>query len=166
MEIERTLVLVKPDGVQRGLVGEIISRFEKAGLKIAAMKMQWIDEDFAKKHYTEDIAERRGEKVREALLKLIVSGPVVAFVLEGIGAIGIVRKMVGETEPKSALPGTIRGDYAHVSFGYADKAEQAIRNIVHASGDEKDAKAEIPLWFSEDEIFTYKTVHDKHILHE
>jgi nucleoside-diphosphate kinase len=99
-------------------------------------------------------------------LKLITSGPVVAMALEGIGAIEIVRKMVGETEPKAAAPGTIRGDYAHVSFSYADNVGQAIRNIVHASGNKEDAKYEIPLWFKKDELHSYKTVHDKHILHE
>jgi nucleoside-diphosphate kinase len=164
--IEKTLVLVKPDGVERGLVGEVIHRFERVGLKIIGLKMQWIDEEFAKKHYTEDIAKRRGEKVRANLLKLITMGPVVAIVLEGIHAIDIVRKMVGETEPKAALPGTIRGDFAHVSYGYADNANMAIRNIVHASGNKKDADYEIPLWFKKNEMHTYRTVHQKHILHE
>jgi len=163
---QQTLVLIKPDGVERGLIGEIIARFEKAGLKIVAMKMQWIDKDFAKKHYTEDISKRRGEKVRNALLDLIVSGPVVAMVLEGIEAVDIVRKMVGATEPKAAMPGTIRGDYAHASFSYADKVDKAIRNIVHASGNKEEAKYETELWFKKEDIHSYKTVHDKHILHE
>jgi nucleoside-diphosphate kinase len=164
--IERTLVLVKPDGVQRSLVGEVIKRFENVGLKIAGLKMQWIDKKFAEQHYTEDIAKRRGEKVRKNLMGLITMGPVVAIVLEGINAVEVVRKICGTTEPSAALPGTIRGDYAHVTFGYADKVDQAIRNIVHSSGNKEEAKQEIKLWFKDSELHTYPTVHDVHILHK
>lgn len=163
MTIERTLVLIKPDGVQRSLAGEIISRFEKVGLKIVGMKMQWVNTDFAKKHYTEDIAIRRGEHVRKVLVEFISSGPVIAFVLEGVHAIEIVRKMVGGTEPRAAVPGTIRGDYAHVSYKHADEKEIAVKNLIHASADEKDASVEVPLWFSEEELHSYPTVHDVHI---
>lgn len=161
--IERTLVLVKPDGVQRALVGKIISRFEDAGLKMIGMKMQWIDSEFAGKHYTEDIAIRRGEAVRESLLKYIVEGPVVAMVLEGVNAIENVRKIVGGTEPKTAPPGTIRGDFCHVSFSYADDKSLPVKNLIHASGDAKDAEHEVPLWFTEEELHSYKTVHDMHL---
>jgi len=160
--MERTLVLIKPDGVKRGLVGEIISRFEKAGLKIIGLKIVWIDEDFAKRHYTEDIAERRGEKVRKSLLKFINSGPVVAICIEGISAIENVRKMVGETEPKTALPGTIRGDYSHISFSRADEADKAVENLIHASSDKEDAEREVSLWFAVEELHEYKTVHEAH----
>ena len=162
--IERTLVLVKPDGVQRCLIGKVITRFEKVGLKIVGMKMQWVDSDFAKKHYTEDIAQRRGEKVRSLLLNYISEGPVVAMVLEGVNAIENIRKIVGSTEPKSAQPGTIRGDYCHVSFAYADAKGKSVKNIIHSSSDENDAKNEIELWFTEEELHTYKTVQDIHIL--
>jgi len=161
--MERTLVLIKPDGVQRALTGEVIRRFERSGLKIVGMKMVWADEEFARKHYTEDIAKRRGEWVRKALLDYIVEGPVVAMVLEGISAIDVVRKIVGGTEPKTAPPGTIRGDYSHHSFAHADNKQISVKNIIHASGDENDAKNEIPLWFSPDEIHTYKTVHEMHV---
>lgn len=161
--IEKTLILLKPDCVARGLIGEIISRFEKAGLKIIAMKMTWIDKEFAKKHYTEDISKRKGEKVRNLLLDFIIEGPVVAMALEGIHAVEIVRKIVGDTEPKSALPGTIRGDYCHVSYDYADKKEKAIRNLIHASGNKKDAEAEIRLWFKPSELRDYPHPHDNHI---
>lgn len=161
--IERTFVAIKPDGVQRSLVGEVLGRFEKAGLKIIGMKMQWIDKDFAKKHYTEDIEKRRGKKVRDLLMDYISEGPVVAMVLEGIHAIEIVRKIVGGTEPKSALPGTIRGDYCHVSYDYADKKDLAIRNIIHASGNKEDAEYEINLWFNDKELHSYKNAHDLHI---
>ncbi len=160
MAIERTLVLIKPEGVQRAIVGKIISRFEDAGLKIIGMKQVWIDKEFAKKHYTEDIAERRGEKVREMLLDYIIEGPVVAIVLEGINAIENVRKIVGGTEPKSAPPGTIRGDFAHVSFAYADKNSLPVKNLIHASGNEKDARHEVSLWFDEKELHSYKTIQD------
>lgn len=162
--LQRTLVLIKPDGVQRCLSGKIISRFEEAGFKIIGMKMQWVDEDFAKRHYTEDIAERRGEAVRNSLLQYIIEGPVIAFAIEGVNAIENVRKIVGGTEPKSAPPGTIRGDFCHVSFSYADNNEMPVKNLIHASGDEEDAKSEIALWFSDEELHSYKTVHDIHLL--
>lgn len=164
--LQKSLVLIKPDGVQRGLIGEVIKRFEQAGLKIIGMKMRWVDKEFAKKHYTEDIAKRRGEHVRTALLDLITMGPVVAMVVEGIDVVAVVRKLVGETEPKSAAPGTIRGDFAHVNFAHADQVQKAIRNIIHASGNVDEAKSEVALWFSNDELHSYKTVHDVHILHE
>lgn len=158
--MEKTLVLIKPEGVQRHLVGKIITRFEDAGLKIIGMKQVWVNEEFAKKHYTEDIAERRGEKVRTQLLKYITEGPVVAIVLEGINAIENVRKIVGGTEPKSSPPGTIRGDFAHVSFAHADKNNLPVKNLIHASSDEADAKNEVPLWFTEKELHSYKSVQD------
>ena len=165
--IEKTLVLIKPDGVQRCLVGDVIKRFENVGLKMIGMKMVWIDKKFAEKHYTEDITKRRGQKVRDMLLDLITMGPVVAMVLEGINAIEVTRKLCGITEPFAAAPGTIRGDFAHVNYRYADTiVDQAIRNIVHASGNKKEAKEEISLWFKKDEIHSYETVHDFHILHK
>lgn len=163
--IERTLVLLKPDAVQRGLMGEIISRFERVGLKVVGMKLVWADEAFAKRHYREeDIAARHGEAVWKNLLRGITQGPVLAFVLEGVDAIENVRKMVGKTEPKSALPGTIRGDYAHVSYAHADGRGIHIKNLIHASADANDAKLEVGVWFDAKELHSYKTVHDAHIL--
>ena len=158
--MEKTLVLVKPDGVQRGLIGEIISRFEKVGLKIIGMKMQWIDAEFSKEHYKAHI----DKPFYPMLEAMITEGPVLAIVLEGVDAVKQVRKMVGETEPKGAAPGTIRGDYAHVSYDYADKKGVAVKNIIHASGNSKDAKQEIKLWFKDDELHSYKTVHEKHVM--
>lgn len=158
--MERTLVLIKPEGVQRELVGKIISRFEDAGLKIIGMKMHWADKEFAKKHYTEDIEKRRGKKVRELLIDYITEGPVIAMVLEGVNAIENVRKIVGGTEPKSSPPGTIRGDFAHVSYAYADAKSIAVKNLIHASGNEEDAKIEVPLWFKKEELHSYKTIQD------
>lgn len=155
--IERSLVLVKPDGVKRALIGEIIKRFEQRGLRIAGMKLIHIDKEFAKKHYTEDIAKRRGEKVRNWLLDYITEGPVVALCLEGVNAVELVRKIAGPTEPKEAVPGTIRGDFAHVSYSYADRNKKPIKNLIHASGSKEEAEAEVGLWFSESELFDYKT---------
>ncbi len=157
--IERTLVLLKPDTVQRGLCGEILSRFEKVGLKIVGMRQFWADRDFAKKHYAEHI----DKDFYPFLEDMIIMGPVVAIVLEGVEAIALVRKMCGATEPKSALPGTIRGDYAQVSYGHADKKKIGIKNVVHASANSNDAKKEIKLWFKEEELHSYRTVHEMHV---
>lgn len=158
--IERTLVLIKPDGVERALIGQIITRFENAGLKIVGMKMKWVDKEFSRKHYAVHV-EKPFYKSLEAF---IISGPVVAMVLEGINAVEVVRKMVGPTEPKAAQPGTIRGDYAHHSYGYADKKGIAIKNLIHATGTKEEAKQEIALWFSKEELHSYATVHEKHTL--
>lgn len=158
--IEKTLVLIKPDGVQRGLIGEIIQRFEKVGVKITAMRMVWVDKKFAKKHYAAHV----DKPFYPGLEVMITEGPVVAMVIEGLHAVEQVRKMVGSTEPKAAHPGTIRGDYSHHSYAYTDKKGIAIKNLVHASGTKKEADAEIKLWFGKEEIHDYKTVHEKHTL--
>lgn len=160
VEKQRTLVLIKPDGIVRQLVGKIITRFEDAGLKIVGMKMVWADEKKAGEHYREDIAQKYGEKVRNGLIGYIKEGPIMAFVLEGVEAIKVTRKIVGSTYPNESQPGTIRGDFAHISKDYANEKEVNVRNLIHASGDESDAKIEVPLWFSEEEMHTYKTTHD------
>jgi len=162
--IQQTLVLVKPDGVARGLVGETIKRFEQRGLKIIALKLTKIDKTFALKHYTEDLAKRRGAHIRKMMADFLISGPVVAMIVEGVDAIENVRKIVGSTESKAALPGTIRGDFSHISFSHADERKIAVKNIIHASSDEKDAEYEKKLWFSIDEIHSYKRVEDEHVL--
>ncbi len=158
--VEKTLVLVKPDGVQRGIVGEVVSRFEKVGLKIVAMKMVQVDKDFAKQHYAEHVEK----PFYPGLESIITMGPVVAMALEGVDAIELVRKMVGATEPKSAAPGTIRGDLSHVSYSYADNKGIGIKNVVHASADKGDAEKELGLWFDDEEIYDYRNVHDAHTL--
>ncbi|MFH0798217.1 MAG: nucleoside-diphosphate kinase [Candidatus Woesearchaeota archaeon] len=158
--IEATLVLVKPDGVMRGLIGEIIKRFEQRGLKIAGIKMMRIDPGFAKEHYVEHV----GKAFYKGLEEFITSGPVVAIVVEGVDAVELVRKIVGATEPKSALPGTIRGDFAHVSYSHADEKKISIKNLVHASGNKKDAEREVNLWFSIEDLHNYTMVHDEHVL--
>ncbi len=160
---EKTLIIFKPDAVQRGIVGEILARFEKAGLKMVGAKMLKPDYNHFLHHYETigKIISRRGQKVFDVTLEMMNAGPVIAFVLEGVEAVAIVRKMVGTTEAKSALPGTIRGDYAHMSFAYADKEDIGLPNILHASGDPDEAKLEIAHWFSENELFEYETVHEK-----
>ena len=156
--IQRTLVLIKPDGVQRAIVGEVLTRFEKVGLKIVGLKQVWVDKEFAKEHYAEHV----DKPFYAGLESLITMGPVVAMVLEGVESVEHVRKMVGATEPKKSPPGTIRGDYAHVSYGHADKHGIAIKNLVHASDSLENAKKEIALWFEDKDLHTYKSVHDAH----
>lgn len=160
--VERTLVLIKPDGVKRGLMGRILSRFEDAGMKVIGMKLKQTEEAHALKHYTEDLAVRRGQVVRDRMVDFLKTGPVLAFVLEGINVIENVRKMVGATEPKSALPGTIRGDFSHVSYSHADAQGKGVENLIHASSDQTDAEREISLWFTNNELINYKTVHEVH----
>ena len=161
--IEKTLVLIKPDGVQRGLIGKVIERFENVGLKIIALKMVHIDDELARKHYNQDIEARRGKHVRDWLIEFIISAPVVAIALEGIEAVSLVRKLVGDTEPKSAAPGTIRGDLSQVSYSYADLVKRSIKNVIHASSNKEDAEYEIGLWFNKDELFNYKNIHEQHL---
>lgn len=160
--MERTLVILKPDAIQRGLMGEIIARFEKAGLKIVGLKMASPDEAHYHHHYEtiSKIISRHNQVVFDRIIKFMMSGPVIVAVLEGVEAVSLVRKLVGDTEPKSALPGTIRGDYAHINYKQADAADIGIPNLVHASADIKEAKQEIDHWFGPKELFGYKTAHD------
>ncbi len=163
MTQEKTLIICKPDAMQRGIVGEILTRFEKVGLKIVGAKMLRPDYNHYYHHYENigKMVSRRGQKAFDVTLEMMNAGPVIAFVLEGVEAVSLVRKMVGATEPKSALPGTIRGDYSHMSFAHADANEVGIPNLIHASGDPEEAKAEIAHWFAEGDIFDYETVHEK-----
>ncbi|NTW62085.1 nucleoside-diphosphate kinase [Candidatus Saccharibacteria bacterium] len=160
---ERTLVILKPDAIQRAICGEILGRFEKAGLKIVAMKMVEPDEKHYFHHYETigKMVSRRGEDQFKVQLSAMQEGPVIALVLQGVEAISLVRKMVGVTNTKEAAPGTIRGDYAHASLDYVNSVNVALPTVVHASGDASDAKQEIEHWFSADEIFdNYMTVHE------
>lgn len=161
--IERTLILFKPDAVQRGVVGEILTRFERVGLKIVGTKMISPTKEHYYKHYEEigQVITRRGEKVFNNVLNNMTEGPVIAMVLEGIEAVDLVRKLVGSTEPKSSAPGTIRGDFSHMSYGYGDEQDKGIPNLIHASGDQADAKKEIPHWFSDDELYDYSVLNEK-----
>lgn len=160
--MERTLIILKPDALQRGIMGEVITRFERAGLKIVGCKMLQPDYDHYFHHYEtiSKMVSRRGQVAFDVTLAMMQQGPVIAIVLEGVEAVVLVRKLVGTTEPKEASPGTIRGDYAHVSFAHANSQGQGIANIIHASGDVKEAKQEIAHWFSESELFDYPNLHD------
>ena len=158
--VERTLVLLKPDAVARGLVGRILARFEEALLKIVATKMVWMDADLTKRHYF-DLEERFGPAVYAAMADFMQSGPVIAVVLEGVGAVACTRKLVGSTYPDQAPAGTIRGDFAHMSREYANDRGIAVANLVHASGNVEDAAHEIDVWFTKDEIIEHGTATER-----
>lgn len=186
--MERTLIVIKPDGVLRGLTGEILRRLERAGLKIVGAKMASVSRALASAHYPQDREElwtgighktlsdykelemdakellgtsdpkKIGEMVRVWLLEYITSGPVFAAVLEGPHAIELVRKMAGHTLPLRSEPGTIRGDFSFDSAYLANTGKRAIKNLIHASGTPEEAKYEIPLWFTPAEIHTFRRV--------
>lgn len=182
---ERTLVIVKPDGIQRSLTGEIIKRYERTGLKLVGLKMLVPTADMIEEHYLLDpnwkknvgekaIAsyEKKGETppssdpiavadlVVTRLKKYMTSGPVIAMVWEGGHAVELVRKVTGGTEPRSAAIGTIRGDFVVDSYQMADGADRAIRNLIHASGTVPEAEMEIPHWFKPGEIIEYGVPHE------
>jgi nucleoside-diphosphate kinase len=161
--MEQTLIIFKPDAVQRGIVGEILTRFEKAGLKIVAMKMLSASEEQLEGHYEGigTLRTRKGDNIYLTTIEMMKVGPVLAAVLEGIEVVENVRKLVGGTEPKGSAPGTIRGDYAHMSYGHADAAGVGISNLIHASADIDEAAQEIPHWFAKDEIHSYTTAHEQ-----
>jgi len=169
--IEDTLVLIKPDGVKRGLVGEIIGRFEKAGLKIVGLKLVKPAQNILEKHYpllpewveglgrkTRESFAKKGIKLKETdlqiatrvqrfLKKSLASGLIVAIVLRGPHAVEIVRKLIGSTEPRQAMPGTIRGDFSIDAYDVADAEKRSVENIIHASSSVEDARREIDVWF-------------------
>lgn len=178
--IDRTLVIVKPDGVYRSLTGKIVSSLEDAGLKLIAAKMVSPNEELAGKHYVADevwlknVGEKAiasykekgvkvnetprgiGMRIRQYLLDYFTSGPVMAMVFEGNEAIFITRKILGPTEPRKADPSTIRGKYSSDSYDLADTAKRAVKNLVHMSEDREIAAKEIALWFKKSEISSYK----------
>ena len=147
---ERTLVLVKPDGVQRQLVGRILSRYEERGLLIVGLKLVKVDRELAERHY----AVHAGKPFFEGLVDFITSGPLVAVALEGPGAISMVRTMNGATKPIDAVPGTIRGDLA-VEMG---------QNLVHASDSAESAATELSIWFTADELMSYRREIDRWVI--
>ncbi|MBI3623093.1 nucleoside-diphosphate kinase [Candidatus Pacearchaeota archaeon] len=188
---ERTLVLIKPDGVKKHLIGEVIKRFESRGLKIVALKMSWPTKIQMDIHYPKDkewiaglgnntiksykefnnpttVKEDFGTenpyeiglKVREWLIDFMTSGPIVKIVVEGLNAIKMVRKIVGQTIPAFAEPGTIRGDFSIDSPDLANMKKRAVKNLIHASGNPQEAEHEISHWFSPEEIHEYETIHD------
>ena len=182
--MEQTVVLIKPDGVKKGIVGQVLSRFERVGLKLIAVKMIWVDKTFVGKHYKDDVnyhktvgektlenyqkygmdpAENLGTKnpveigrmVRKWNMEFLSSGPVMAMLLEGPGSVALVRKIVGNTFPAEALPGTVRGDFALDSAFLSNLQKRTTQNIVHASGSVEEAGFERKLWFKESEIYSW-----------
>lgn len=184
--LEKTLVLIKPDGVQRGLMGEIIGRFERAGLKTTALKMVHASHEDVDKHYalTEewmravyDKAKAKyeasgeafayadhiayGTEIKNGLVTFLKSAPIVAMVLEGERAVSLVRKLVGSTEPASSAPGTIRGDLSHDTYALSNAQNRPLRNLIHASGTTEEAANEIAIWFTDEELYKYEHVNDR-----
>ncbi len=187
--IEQSLVLLKPDAVQRGIIGEILHRFERSGLKIVAAKLVQADEKLASGHYPNSVEWKRnvgqrtvddcnkygidlkknmgtedpveiGEKVKKWNMEFLMSGPVMAFVFQGPHAIERVRALVGPTVPVNAPAGTIRGDFSLDSAIYGNIRNRAIYNLIHASGSVDEAKVEIKLWFGIEKMMDYRRVHE------
>lgn len=186
MNLERTLVLIKPDGVQRGQVGEIISRFERVGLKLSALKMVHASHEDVDKHYalTEEwmkaVYEKAkakydgsgqpfpytdhvayGTEIKNGLINFLKSAPIIAMVLEGEKSVSLVRKLVGSTEPASSAPGTIRGDLSHDTYALSNEQNRPLRNLIHASGTVEEANNEIAIWFTDIELHKYEHVNDR-----
>ena len=192
--MERTLIIIKPDAIQRGIIGDIITRYEKVGLKIIGLKMFIPGKDILNKHYPVDRTEfiegmgnktlenmkdlgldpkekfghddphKIGLEIQKWLVDFMAGNPVITVVLEGPHAIEVVRKIRGHTLPLMAQPGTITGDYSFDSSSLANEDMRPIRNLVHASGNREEAEFEIGLWFSGSELFEYDTIHQKHML--
>lgn len=185
---EKTLVIIKPDGIQRTLIGEIIKRYERTGLKLCALKLLVPSEEMATRHYyevggdawIEEVGrkaaaayEKKGEKspyktfkengwaILKANAKYLSAGPVVAMIWQGASAIELVRKITGSTAPLLADVGTIRGDFTLDSYALADLDGRSIRNLIHASGAPEEAEKEIPIWFKEEEIFNYRLIQEQ-----
>ena len=183
---ERTLIVIKPDGIQRSLVGEIILRYERIGLKLMALKMLILSPEFIEQHYTLDPTwlKKTGEKtiagyeakglkppsknpeeisakILEGLKKYVAAGPVIAMVWQGAHAVQIARKVTGGTEPLVSDVGTIRGDFVLDSYQMADTDGRAVRNLIHASGSPEEADKEIAHWFTKEELMRYKVVQEK-----
>ena len=183
---EKTLVLVKPDGVQRSLIGEVIKRYEQCGLKLVALKMLVPSKKLAHDHYHTDPAWaikngtrtlegyklkgktpptddplKMAEITRATLTKYLTSGPIVAMIWQGMNAVLNIRKITGHTEPSQSVPGTIRGDYTIDSYDMADVGHRSVRNIIHASGSVEEADKEIPLWFKPEEILNYRLISEE-----
>jgi nucleoside-diphosphate kinase len=161
--MEKTLIVFKPDAVQRGITGEILARFERAGLKIIAVKMVAPDKKHFHEHYEgiSKLISRWGQDIYDIVLTQMTESPVIAVVLEGVEAVTHVRKMVGTTDPKNSAPGTIRGDYTHLTQAYTNEIGSTLPNIVHASGSPEEAIKEIALWFNKNEIYEYVAPHQE-----
>lgn len=186
MKKERTLVIIKPDGIQRSLIGELIKRYERTGLKLTALKMVIPTEEQVEKHYTVDPEWRmkNGNKTiasyqakgktppssdpmemsgmtLKKLIKYISSGPVIAMVWQGMHAVGVVRKITGSTEPLTSDVGTVRGDLTIDSYEVSDIDQRSVRNLIHASGSTEEAEKEITLWFKPEELINYRLISEE-----
>ncbi|MFA4954067.1 MAG: nucleoside-diphosphate kinase [Patescibacteria group bacterium] len=183
--MEQTLILVKPDGVERGLTGDILARLQRAGLKLLAIKMVKPTAEQCDRHYalTEDWMrgvydkakakmeslgqafpypdhQAYGKMIKDGLVEFLVSAPVVAAILEGEQAVAQTRKIVGATEPASSAPGTIRGDFSIDTYALSNAQNRPLRNLIHASGTAEEAKTEIALWFKPEEILSVRSIND------
>ncbi|GAB1516917.1 nucleoside-diphosphate kinase [Actinophytocola sp. KF-1] len=161
LDTERTLVLLKPDAVARGLVGRITARFEDAALKIVGVRMKQLDPEFTRKHYF-DLEDRLGAEIYNTTASFMQIGPVIALALEGVDAVAKVRKIIGSTYPDQAAPGTVRGDFAHQTRASSEASGKAVMNLVHASGNSEEAKYEVRLWFDSSELYEYETLAEKY----
>jgi len=157
--LERTFVALKPDALQRGIVGDVIKRLERSGMRLSAVKMVEADDELLEQHYSEHV----GKKFYQGLKEFMQEGPVIAMVWEGVNAVENVRKLVGDTSPKEAQPGTIRGDFAHMGFEHADTTGKAVKNIIHASGNAEEAQKEVSIWFDDSEIQDYTRSDVSHV---
>lgn len=185
MTKERSLVIIKPDGIQRGLIGEIISRIERTGLKVVSMKMVMAEEDVLWKHYNKDdvwfqdkgeiVVKNRteqglpvekealeyGKDILRANIEFMTAGPVLAMVIQGNQAVGVVKKLVGGTEPLTSDVGTIRGDLTIDTYELANASGRAVRNLIHCSDEVSEAERELALWFTEDEVIKYRLANER-----
>lgn len=159
--VERSLVLLKPDALSRGLAGRIITRFEDAALKIVGVTMKQLDAEFPRKHYF-DLEERLGADIYSSTADFMQTGPVIALALEGVDAVAKVRQIIGSTYPNAAAPGTVRGDFAHQTKASSEASGKAVMNLVHVSGNSEEAKYEVALWFGSSEQFDYETLAEKY----
>ncbi|HPL92700.1 MAG TPA: nucleoside-diphosphate kinase [bacterium] len=183
MQQERSLILIKPDGVQRRLIGEIIGRFERAGLKLTAMKLVIPTAEQATEHYPstkewftnvgkkffkeelargEEVAEEKfieaAQKVKDGLVKFLTAGPIVAMIWQGNHSVAVCRKLIGGTEPTTSDVGTIRGDFTIDSYSLANNDGRAVRNLVHGSESPAEAERELQVWFDKNDVCNYKVV--------
>ncbi len=190
MEKEKVLIIIKPDGVERGLIGKVLKRFEQVGLTIVGLKFIWASEEQIKNHYPErddwfqKVGERTlknyakkgfdaqkllgtsdavaiGKMVKGWLIKYLRQSPILLAVVSGYEAISVIRKLSGDTIPLFSAPGTIRGDYAYDNIDLANAQKRPLRNIIHASDNPEDAKREVALWFTPEELFDYERADEK-----
>ena len=166
--LNRTLFIIKPDGVERGLIGKILSQIEERGLKIVGMKMLQPSTELSSAHYSDlDIRLNKkgldGTAIKKQMVEYLTTGPVVAVVIEGVRAVEFVKKLAGATSPSESDFGTIRSMFAHMTKEHANESGSAVKNLVQASDPEQAPESEIKLWFKPDELIDYTLVHERHV---